>query len=958
MHRFLFFFCACWLVVPALRAQYHAEVNPMIGTAGTGHTFPGAASPFGMVQLSPDTRLEGWEGCSGYHYSDSLLYGFSHTHLSGTGCSDYGDVLLMPLQKKASDKRQLFSNSFYRTRFSHRDEKAHAGFYSVYLPEDQIEVALTTSERVGMHQYRFRKGGETRILLDLLHRDELLDARIRQVNAHTWEGFRRSKAWALDQMVYFRIETSADVRETETFSGKQGLEKTGLALVFEVKPGQTLQVKVALSLVSEEGAARNLQAEIPHWDFAKVKSENEARWDKELRRIEVKDKDPNKRTIFYTALYHSFLQPNLASDVDGRYRGRDGQIHQTAGHGYYTVFSLWDTFRSAHPLYNLVQRSRNLDFIRTFLLQYQQGGRLPVWELASNETDCMIGYHSVSVMADAWAKGIRNFDRKLAVEAAKASANREVLGLKAYHELGYIPVEAEHESVSKTLEYAYDDWCISTLMEGAGKEEFRKRSQAWKHLFDPASRVFRPRLNGGWISPFEPREVNNHFTEANAWQYGFFVPHDVPGLMAYHGGGKSLEKKLDELFTASSQTTGRTQVDITGLIGQYAHGNEPSHHIPWLYTLAGAPGKTQERVREILDRQYRNHPDGLAGNEDCGQMSAWLIMSALGIYPLCPGSDQYVLGTPWFEEMVLHLEEGKSVRISAPGAGKRKYTRALKRGGQSWKSWTVSHQDWVSAGNWTFECGEIQPERFEPATASLLEGDVLPAPRIIASRQAFRDSLQVSLESTFLLSELRYKINQGPEMEYKQAFWIRETSDLQVWATGPGKNQRSDSRAHFHRIPHNWEVSLAAEPNRQYTAGGPDGLIDGLRGDTDWRKGLWMGYQYQDFEVQLDLKSARKRKEIRVGFLQDTRAWIVLPREMEIWISADGQQYRSLGRVGHSIPVQTDSALIHELKLEVPGDEKVRFVKVVARRFGSLPDWHPGRGEPSFVFVDEIQVID
>lgn len=958
MHRLILFFSLGWLVSTHLQAQYHAEVNPMIGTDGTGHTFPGATSPFGMVQLSPDTRLEGWEGCSGYHYSDSLLYGFSHTHLSGTGCSDYGDVLLMPLQKKPATRQQLFSNTFYRTRFSHRDEKVHAGYYAVYLPEDQIDVALTTSPRVGMHQYRFRKGGNTRILLDLMHRDELLGARIRQIDAHTWEGFRQSKAWATNQTVYFRIETSADVLETESYSAKQGIEKTGLALVFDVKPGQTIQVKVALSLVSEEGAARNLKAEIPHWDFARAKAENEQRWDKELGRIEVKDKGRDKRTIFYTALYHSFIQPNLASDIDGRYRGRDLQIHQADGHNYYTVFSLWDTFRSAHPLYNLIQRTRNLDFIRTFLLQYQQGGRLPVWELASNETDCMIGYHSVSVMADAWAKGIRNFDKKLAIEAAKASANRSVLGLKAYHELGYIPVDAEAESISKTLEYAYDDWCISTLMEGEEKAEFRKRSEAWKHLFDPKSHLFRPRVNGGWLSPFDPREVNNHFTEGNAWQYGFFVPHDVPGLMAYHGGASRLETKLDQLFSENSQTTGRTQVDITGLIGQYAHGNEPSHHIPWLYTLAGNPGKTQEKVREILDGLYKNAPDGLTGNEDCGQMSAWLVMSALGIYPLCPGSDQYVLGTPWFEDVLIHLEDGKTVRLSALGAGSGKYTKEILKGSQRWKTWTVSHAEWVNSGSWSFRCGLYAPERVEVATSSLLEGEVLPAPRILAQKQAFRDSLLVELETTFILSRLKYRINNGPEMDYKGPFYIKETCDIEAIAPGLPARKHVGTRAHFHRIPHNWEVSLASSPNRQYTAGGPDGLIDGLRGDVDWRKGLWMGYQYKDFEAIVDLQSPRKVKEVRVGFLQDTRAWIVLPKEMEVWVSTDGKQYRSLGTLTHQIPVQSDTTFTHELKLLVSGDEKVRFVKVLARRFGNLPDWHPGHGEPSFVFVDEIEVLE
>lgn len=948
-----------WQIPALVFGQNFKKVNPFIGTGGHGHTFPGATAPFGMVQLSPDTRLDGWDGCSGYHYSDSLIYGFSHTHLSGTGCSDYGDILLMPVMKEPRDNEVLFSNRFYASRFSHSTEKAHAGYYSVLLEDDQIQAEMTTSERVGFHQYSFAYPGNVKLVLDLLHRDELLNGQIRIVNDRTIEGFRRSKAWAKDQWVFFRIEFSKKSLEFIPFSGKKGIEKTGLAMVFRMAKGEKLGVKVSLSQVNTEGANKNMQAEIPHWDFEKAKTENENRWERELSKVKVRDTNPDKETIFYTALYHSFIQPNLASDVDGQYRGRDGKVHTSKDHPYYTVFSLWDTFRSAHPLYNILQRERNQDFIRTFLLQYQQGGRLPVWELSSNETDCMIGYHSVSVIADAWAKGNRDFDKNLALEAMLASANREVLGLKSIKSKGYIPIEDESESVSKTLEYAYDDWCIAQFLDGIDKEIFLQRAQAWKHLFDPTTHLMRPRSNGGWLAPFEPREVNNHFTEANAWQYGFFVPHDVGGLISFHGGKQALIQKLDALFTTSSQTTGRTQADITGLIGQYAHGNEPSHHMPWLYTLAGAPAKTQNRVRQILDDLYKNTTDGLSGNEDCGQMSAWLVFGALGLYPVCPGSDQYVLGCPWFEEMEILGEGGKWISVSAKGANKNRYVADLEKDGKDFPGLLVSHSDWMKAGKWRFTTSANPEGRLQKFAGMDIGswGNIQPAPRILAEKQVFRDSLLISMEKTGEGQKIIYRLEpNGMELTYKQPFVIHNTQTIVAWTTQNGTEKGPEAAGCFFKIPHDWEVQLKHPYNPQYNAGGPDGLIDGLRGDADWRKGRWQGYQMDDFEVIIDLKTSLPIKKVAAGFLQDTRSWIVLPTEVEVLVSSDGKQFTSQGKIHHTIPVETEESYQHELSLGLKPGTNARFVKVIARRFGALPDWHPGHGEPSFVFVDEVMV--
>lgn len=521
-----FLIALAFLTTTFSQAQDFAKhVNPFIGTGGHGHTFPGATVPYGMVQLSPDTRIDGsWDGCGGYHYSDNVIYGFSHTHLNGTGVSDYGDILLMPTMGEPS-----FDNKVYSSTFSHANEKASAGFYSVKLDKHNIDVRLTTSTRVGFHEYTFNKSGQANIILDLRHRDKLLEGEIRYVDSKTIEVLRRSEAWARNQYVYARIEFSKPFKEIKTNSANHLTDNRILtdyagAYQFKVKKGEKILVKVSLSPTSYEGAKLN-SSEIKHWDFNKVHKAAIALWNKELSKIEVTSDDKDKLAIFYTALYHTMMQPNIAQDVDGKYRGRDNQIHVAEGFDYYTVFSLWDTFRGAHPLYTLIDKKRTSDYINTFIKQYEQGGRLPVWELASNETDCMIGYHSVSVIADAMVKGITGFDYEKAFEASKASAMRDVLGLEAYKKNGFISMDDEHESVSKTLEYAYDDWCIAQMAQLLNKKEdyqyFMKRSQNWKNIFDWETGFMRPKKNGGWDKPFDPREVNNNFTEGNSWQYSF-----------------------------------------------------------------------------------------------------------------------------------------------------------------------------------------------------------------------------------------------------------------------------------------------------------------------------------------------------------------------------------------------------------------------------------------------------
>lgn len=907
----------CLVFQSIAQINYAKIVNPFIGTGGHGHTFPGAVAPFGMVQVSPDTRIDGsWDGCSGYHQSDSLIYGFSHTHLSGTGCSDYGDIMLMPMMGKGS-----FDNKIYSSKYSHKKEKANAGFYSVHLDDDDIDVELTTTTRVGFHKYTFNKAGKMNVILDLLHRDKLLNGKIKILDKKSIEGYRKSYAWAADQRVYFRIEFS------KPFTGKslrgEGNEVlTGGAFEFDVKKGEQVVVKVAISGVDEEGAKKNMQVELPHWDFNKVRTNCEALWNQELNKIQVKGGTSDQQVIFYTALYHCFIHPSIYNDVDGRYLGRDMQIHKTDGFNYYTVFSLWDTFRALHPLFNIIQRERNLDFIKTFLEQYKQIGRLPMWELSSNETNCMIGNHGISVIADAYAKGVDQFDLELAIEACEKTANLPHLGMPTFRKKGFLEVEDEHESVSKSLEYAYNDWCITKLysvLADKPADEYNEmhfsilNKNKWKNLFNPKNGFIQPRSNGGWLKQFNPKEVNNHYTEANAWQYNFFVPQDVNGLINAYGGNNNFEAKLDEMFTTSSKTDGREQVDISGLIGQYAHGNEPSHHMAYLYNFVGKPEKTEQKVIQIINEMYSNKPDGLSGNEDCGQMSAWYVFSAMGFYPFCPGENKYASTKSIFDEVLI--------------LGKK----------------------------FKYEEAKIDTE------TSNLNLDI--APIIDAENKMFKDSLLINIYSLNPDKPNVYYTMVGADENllietkikaFTKPFYIKNS--VKIHAHSNNKIENYLNEAYFHKIPNNWTIKLNCKYNKQYTAGGDAGIIDGLLGYKDWRKGGWQGYQSQDFEAVIDMQENKEINEISSSYLQDSRSWILLPKEVEYLVSNDGINFTSVSKVNHDLAWNTNENIVKKLTGQLSQKLKTRYIKVIARNYGALPQGHQGFGGDAFIFVDEIEV--
>jgi predicted alpha-1,2-mannosidase len=953
-------------------------VNPFIGTGGHGHTYPGATLPFGMVQLSPDTRTDmmDWDGCSGYHYSDSIVYGFSHTHLSGTGVADYCDILFMPFVGKA-----LLEPSEYASPFKKSREKAEAGYYSVFLEKGKILAELTATERVGVHRYTFPPNRETgSLLLDLRHRDEVLDAHLEVLDKYEIAGYRISKSWAKEQHVYFVARFSKpifssillDMSKNPREASPSVTSKAVVGLLDFFNDEVPLVVTVGISGTSIEGARRNLEAECPHFNFERIKGQAQTKWALQLNKIAVEGGSDDQKTIFYTALYHTMLAPNLWSDVDGQYRGRDNQLHQAdpdpskeaVRHDVYTVFSLWDTHRALHPLLNILEPERTRDFVHTFLLQYQQGGLLPVWELAANETDCMIGNHAIPVILDAYRKGIRGFDARLALEAMIKSVESDRYGLQWYRQLGYVPADKEPESVSKTLEYAYDDWCVALMAQELGDrasfDKYRARSYFYRNLFDPATGFFRAKKNGLWHTPFDPYEVNFNYTEANAWQYRFSAQQDLPNLPILFGGEKSLENQLDSLFLAKTQTSGRNQADITGQIGQYVHGNEPSHHIAYLYNLTDSPWKAQQRVRQIMDTQYANAPDGLSGNEDCGQMSAWLVWSAMGLYPVAPGLDYYLTGTPWFEKITLRLSDDKTLTIHAPNVSAQKCYVAQTEWNGVARHNLLDCRALSAGGSLVFAMTDEAPLG-KASSLDFLGGDPIPLPFVAKGTHSFSGAQTIALGCFDPESDIFYTLD-GTEptarsMRYTVPFELKNSATLKFVAHLERTQQQSlVATAQFFKIPEHLRLHrYATHYSPQYTAGGDAGLVDGIRGGADFRTGDWQGFEGVDLDVVLDLGKSQKIKRLSAGFFQDENAWIFFPSKVRFEISDDGEHFRPAGEVACEVAPTEKGALQKDFSLRLKG-KKARYVRVVGTSLGQCPAWHKGAGYPCWIFADELGV--
>ncbi len=938
-------------------------VNPFIGTGGHGHTYPGATMPFAMMQLSPDTRLDGWDGCSGYHFSDKHIYGFSHTHLSGTGVSDYGDILLMPTTSvqfnNGSDGKKG-----YRSRFSHKNEVAQPGFYKVLLDDTSVDVELTVSERSGIHKYQYPTAQNQMLILDLLHRDELLSGSIKRISDTELSGHRHSKAWAKQQKLYYYIKFSHPI-SVDLGASKSQYKNKKAAFQFDNPKNEPVYVKIGISPVDEEGARKNMETEIGDKTFDQIKEIAQSTWEKQLEKIVVESDNKDYKTNFYTALYHTMIAPNLYQDVDGRYRGMDLKVHETKKFDYYTVFSLWDTYRAAHPLYTIIEQERTNDFVNTFISKYNEGGIMPIWDLSGNYTGCMIGYHAVPVIADAYLKGIRGYDAEKAFEAMKFSATRNWQGLKSYKEFGFVPVEEESESVSKTLEYAYDDWTIAKMAKEMGKDDdeelFTKRAQYYKNVYDPESKFMRGRFRNTWFSPFDPYEVNFNYTEANAWQYSNYVPQDISGLMKLMGGKDSLDQQLDVLFTAKSETSGRNQADITGLIGQYAHGNEPSHHMAYLYNFVNKPYKTQEKVHQILTTLYKNAPDGISGNEDCGQMSAWYVFSAMGFYPVTPGSNQYIIGTPLFKKTTINLENGEKFHIKAYDVSdEKKYIAFAKLNGRTLNETYLSHEDIMEGG--TLELWMTD----QPTDWGTSEGDepiteiddyvIVPAPFIAKGDVAFKNETEITLANADADASIFYTLNDSTFIKYEQPFKIAEPTILKVYSEKDDEKSAIITTS-FYKIDPNVSIVLKTDYANQYNGGGQTALIDGIKGTKDFRTGSWQGYQDKDLVAIVDLGSNKPIENVSVNFLQDQRSWIFYPTEVLCYVSSDNQNYQLISSQKIDATKGSEKADIKTIQFDLK-NKKAQYLKVVAKKLGKLPKWHLGYASDgrSWLFVDEISV--
>ncbi|WP_282017332.1 GH92 family glycosyl hydrolase [Salegentibacter mishustinae] len=700
-------------------------VDPFIGTGGHGHTYPGVSRPFGMVQVSPDNGTSGWDWCSGYHYSDSLVAGFSHLHLSGTGIGDLADILFMPVNKKIdlTKKVEARKDIPYLSKYTHIDESARPGYYQLFLEDFNINVELSSSNRTAYHKYTFGTGEEKSVVVDLgfaINWDEPTETSIKIEDENTITGYRHSTGWANNQKVFFVAKFSKPIVKSELFSEGEAIfksevsnKKTSAQLYFD-RQIKELQVAVALSSVSVENAKENLDSDA-NFNFDKIKKESSRTWEKALSDIIAESPIDSLKTIFYSALYHTKLAPVTFSDKNGEFRLQNDSIAKTDGTAYSTL-SLWDTFRAQNPLLTITNPGITSDIVNSMLAYYDESGSLPVWTLYGNETNTMTGYHSVPVIVEAYFKGIEGFDVEKAYEALKATMMQDQRSLKELKDYGYIPYNLGNESVTKTLEYAYNDWCVAQMAKALGKEEdyeyFSERAKAYKELFDPETGFMRGKSSEGeWNTPFDPKHsqhrINTDYTEGNAWQHSWFVLHEPQGLIQLHGGAESFTKKLEQLFNESSEITGdHTSADISGLIGQYAHGNEPSHHIAYLFNKAGQPWRTQYWVREILKTQYSTKPDGLSGNEDAGQMSAWYVFSSMGLYPFNPASAEYEIGSPIFEKSTIKLENGKHFKIIANNVSEENiYIQSASLNGENFNRTSISHKELLAGGELVFEMG-------------------------------------------------------------------------------------------------------------------------------------------------------------------------------------------------------------------------------------------------------------
>lgn len=813
-------------------------VVPFIGTGFHGHTYPGATVPFGGVQLSPDTRTGNWDACAGYHYSDSTLKGFSHTHLSGTGCIDLGDILFRPTTQKPDLEAEV---SICRpAAFSHKDEEASAGYYSVLLKEEEIKAELTATVHVGMHRYTYPSGKLATIIIDLAHlldNEYIYEAELEQTASDEIVGMRRTRGWTDNQYVYFvarfskPFQTVDFARDRKMISAEARLNGTDLQaiLTFDNNDGEPVVAKVGLSIVSVDNARENLEAEVKDFDFDAVCTSARKAWGQALSSIIVEGGDTDDMKNFYTAMYHAMVVPDVVSDVSGEYRRHNMEIGRLPkGKVQYSTFSLWDTFRAWNPLMTLLDTTLVTNMIDSYLDIYDASGELPIWPLSAGETGTMIGYHSVSVIADTYLKGIRGFDVEKALDAMIVSSEKNKKGADYYIKYGFIPSNIKKESISCLLEFAYDDWCIARMAKEMGKEDiyqkYMERSQNYINVFDGSTKFFRPkRMDGNWETPFNPEEVGRAYTEASAWQYRFFAPHDVNGMAQLFGGKEEFTTALDSIFTVESGVKGDL-VDITGVIGQYVHGNEPSHHIPYLYNYVGQPWKTQEMTRRLLHEMYKPTPEGIIGNEDCGQMSAWYILSSLGIYSVCPGSNEFALTSPLFEKAAINLANGKTLTILANQPKKNIYISRVELNGKQIDTNFITYAQLMEGGELRFTLTN-KPDKThgisaEAAPYSYTRESVVSIPYVDRDLNLFMDKAVVTLATATAGASIRYTLDGSEPTEasplYENPIELIKTT--QIKAKGFKEDFRPSSVLSIQATKAELKAALPINPTQNGTS--------------------------------------------------------------------------------------------------------------------------------------------
>lgn len=969
-------------VAVSARAQQNdltEYVNPFIGTGGHGHVFPGPTMPFGMVQLSPDEETTGWDWCSGYNYSSKTIMGFSHTHLSGTGAMDYGDILFMPTVGKirvVPGTDEDLSEG-YRSWFSHSSETATPGYYSVVLERYNVKVELTATDRCGMQKYIFPTSDSSNVIIDLQHGigNTCTGGWIKFIGDRWVEGMRRSHGWANDRYVYFVAEFSRPFVKYGTAEGDRITAGSSSAdgdsvkayVTFSTSESESILVRVGISAVSLEGAKKNLAAEMPDFNFAKYRNAAHDAWNKALGKILVEGGTHSEKVTFYTALYHTMMDPNIFQDVDGKYYGMDHKIHIAKNFTNYTVFSLWDVFRAEFPLMSIIEPGLYENFVGSIIQEYKEDGLLPVWPLAGNETYTMIGYPSVPVIFDAYMKGFRNFNVDTAFAAMKHSADLDWQGLRVYKERGYIPADKEDASVSKTVEYAYDDWCIAQMAKKLGKtddyRQFNQRSLFYRNVFDSSTGFVRGKLSDGkWITPFDPYAATGQYTEANAWQYTFFVPQDIGGLIKLFGGKENFAARLDSMFNAPTEVTGRPDPDISGMIGQDAQGDEQSHHVGYLYDYAGQPWKTQNIVRKIMSRLYTDSVDGLCGNDDCGQMSAWYVFSAMGFYPVTPGQNVFAIGSPLFRKVTISLASGKKFVIEAEGTSDdAKYIQSASLDGRSYDHACLDQSHVAKGGALILKMADTPNKTWgldNPVLFSMApDHDVVPMVLLKSTGEIFYRSARVELSCSREDAVIRYTLDgtqPGSRSQvYKGPISIGKSCVLKA-TSFLGKKESMTTVAKF--VKSSYPPAVYAHPySTQYTGGGDMALTDGRIGTTNYQGGQWQGFEGADLDAVIDLTRERKINQVSAGFLEDTSVWIFLPEYVDYYVSQDGKTFEKVADIKNTIDPRKQGLVLKHFTAALHG-VKARYLKIFARNIGVCPPWHPGAGYKAWIFVDEVTI--